>query len=90
MFLQDGEGVIFKGEEGVWHSPADKSFHLRPEAAERLLSGVLKAYKDLGGKPLKEVFLHCASGISKEEFEGFQKACPEGAKLVAVRVKRDT
>lgn len=91
MFLQDGDGVIFRGEdEGIWYSPDDKTFHLKPEAAQKLLAGVLDSYKALGGKPLKEVFLHCASGITAEEYEGFKRACPAGADLVTVRVKRES
>lgn len=89
MFLQDGDGVIFKGEEGVWHSPEDKMFHLSPDGAKKLLTGVISAYQRHGGKPLKEIFLHCPSEISENEFMGFQAACPSGCKLVAVRVRRE-
>ena len=35
---------------------------------------------------MTEVFLNCRSTINEEEFEGYLAACPEGVKLVAVRV----
>ena len=89
MFLQDGDGVVFKSDEGVFHSPKDKTMHLSKEGAKRLLEGVLKEYETLGGKPLKEIFIHCSSEFSKDEFEGFNEVCPTGAKVIAVRVKRD-
>jgi hypothetical protein len=54
-----------------------------------LLSGVLKTYRELGGKAITEVFLHARSGVNEEEFAGFQKACPEGTKLIAVRVRSE-
>ena len=89
MFLQDGDGVVFKSDEGVFHSPEDKTMHLSKEGAKKLLEGVLKEYETLGGKPLKEIFIHCSSEFSKDEFDGFNEVCPIGAKIIAVRVKKD-
>lgn len=86
MFLDDGDGIVFLGEYGPWYSPESKQFHLSPDAARRLLSGVLQTYSELRGKPLTEVFLHARSGIDKEEFEGFREACPSGTDIVGVRV----
>jgi hypothetical protein len=89
MFLKNGEGVVFRGEQGVWYSPEEKTFHLKKDAAQKLLHGVLDAYVKLGGKPLKEIFLHCPSTVNAEEYEGFQAACPGGVKLITVRIRRD-
>jgi len=89
MFLDSGDGIVFLGDEGLWYSPVNREFHLSKEAAQRLLEGVLKTYHDLGGQPLTEIFLHSKSGISADEFEGYQSASPQGVKLVGVRVKRE-
>jgi hypothetical protein len=89
MFLDSGDGIVFLGEYGPWWSEEKKSFHLTRQAAEKLLSGVLTTYADLDGRPLKEIFLHCRSWLSDDEFAGYQAACPEGCKLVGVRVKPD-
>jgi len=86
MFLNDGDGVVFLGDEGKWYSERNGEYHLSRDSAKRLLSGVLSTYEDLHGKKLTEVFLHCRSTVNEEEFEGYQQACPEGVKLVAVRV----
>lgn len=88
MFLDDGDGVVFLGEYGPWYAPESKQFHLTPQAAKALLSGVLETYEDLHGKRLSEVFLHARSGIDKAEFAGYREAVPAETKLVAVRVKR--
>ncbi len=90
MFLDTGDGVVFMGEYGPWYSLEKKEFHLTKDAAFKLLSGVLKTYNDLEGKELKEIFLHCRSSINREEFEGFQKACPKSAKLVGIRVRKES
>ena len=86
MFLNDGDGVVFLGDEGRWYSKRKGEYHLNRESARHLLSGVLSTYQALHGRTLTEVFLHCRSTVNDEEFDGYQAACPEGVKLVAVRV----
>jgi len=90
MFLDSGDGIVFLGEYGPWYSPETKQFRLERGAARRLLEGVLNTYNDLHGRPLKEVFLHSRSSISREEFAGFQEACPKDCKLVSIRVRHDS
>lgn len=89
MFLDSGDGIVFIGDFGPWYSEEKKEFHLSPEAAEKLLRGTIKTYQEQDGRPLKEIFLHARSGIDKEEYEGFLKACPKGVKLTAIRVRHD-
>lgn len=89
MFLDSGDGIVFLGEYGPWYSPDNNQFHLTRSAAKKLLEGVLKTYSELEGRPLTEVFLHCRSSISRDEFAGYQEACPPNCKLVGVRVRRD-
>jgi hypothetical protein len=89
MFLDSGDGIVFLGEYGPWYSPEQDAFHLDRNAARQLLAGILKTYSDLDGKPLSEIFLHCRSSIGREEFAGFEEACPPKCKLVGVRVRSD-
>ncbi|MEX0287784.1 MAG: hypothetical protein AB3N14_01635 [Flavobacteriaceae bacterium] len=89
MFLNDGDGIVFLGDSGKWYSPKTKQCHLSKEAAQKLLKGVLETYQMQHGKQLKEVFLHSRSSIEPEEWEGYKSACPEGIKLVCVRVAQD-
>ena len=89
MFLDSGDGVVFRGEFGPWYSPESKEFHLDRRAAKQLLEGVLRSYREQGGSELKEVFLHSRSAISYEEFEGYAEASPAGAKIVGIRVKQE-
>jgi hypothetical protein len=89
MFLNTGDGVVFLGEYGPWYSPDTKQFHLSETAANGLLAGVLATYRGLGGKELTEVFVHSHSAISDEEFAGYRNACPDGTRIVGVRVRED-
>ncbi|MFN2507849.1 MAG: hypothetical protein ABR589_03655 [Chthoniobacterales bacterium] len=86
MFLNDGDGVVFLGDEGRWYSERRGEYHLNKESAARLLSGVLETYRSQHGKPLTEIFLHSRSTVNEEEFGGYQSACPPGVRLFAVRV----
>lgn len=87
MFLDSGDGIVFVGDFGPWYSPEKKEFHLSKEAAEKMLRGAIDTYKEQDGRPLKEIFLHARSGVDKEEYEGFLKACPKDVKLVAIKVQ---
>ncbi len=87
MFLNTGDGVVFLGQYGPWYSSETNQYHLNDTAAYNLLRGVLKTYEDLGGKPLREIFLHSRSTIGHHEFSGYQRACPKSAKLIGVRVR---
>jgi hypothetical protein len=88
MFLDTGDGVVFRGEFGPWYSPETKEYHLDTKHAEELLRGVIKTYYEQEGKELKEIFLHSRSSIYDEEFAGYRKACPSGVKIVGIRVAK--
>lgn len=87
MFLDTGDGVVFRGEFGPWYSPMKNECHLDRESAYKLLTGVLETYHQQGGVDLNEIFLHSRSTISHKEFEGYSQACPEGVKIVGIRVR---
>lgn len=89
MFLNTGDGVVFLGEYGPWYSPHSNEFHLSKAAARSLLEGVLKTYQELEGKQLTEIFLHSRSRITREEFSGFEEACPAGVEIVGIRARVD-
>ena len=89
MFLDSGDGIVFLGQDAPWYSEKERQFHLSRESAKRLLKGVLQTYADLDGRPLKEIFLHYRSEINGDEFAGYREACPEGVRLVAIRVRPD-
>lgn len=89
MFLDTGDGVVFRGEFGPWYSPERHQFQLGHSAARDLLRGVLETYQSEGGGALREIFIHSRSRISSAEYRGYLEACPPNAKVVGVRVRRD-
>lgn len=89
MFLDTGDGVVFKGEYGPWYSKRGREFHLSRPAAHDLLKGVLETYRDLGGVALREVFIHSRSTINADEFQGYTEAVDDSIKVVGVRVRSE-
>ncbi len=89
LFVDSGDGVVFRGRFGPWWSEKHGEFHLSKDAAADLLRGVLDTYRAHYKDPLEEIFLHCRSGLDREEWDGFQSVTPPGAKLVGVRVRSD-
>jgi hypothetical protein len=44
MFLDSGDGVVFRGAMGPWWSPDRKEYHLSQEATEQLARVVVSEY----------------------------------------------
>jgi hypothetical protein len=87
MFLNSGNGVVFRGALGPWRSETSREFHLKREPARKLVEEVMKAYsKDHGGPP-DELFIHARQRFSDEEWQGFEAAVPTSTKLVGVRIR---
>jgi len=87
MFLNSGNGVVFRGALGPWHSSKSREFHLRREPARDLATEVIKAYtKDHGGPPA-ELFIHGRQRFKDEEWDGFASAVSPETKLVGVRIR---
>ena len=89
MFVDSGDGIVFLGDFGPWYSAESKQFHLTEAAAEELLRGTLHTYYEQGGPEINEIFLHSKSGISRDEFKGFQRAAPQNCRVVGIRVSLD-
>jgi len=88
MFLNSGNGVVFRGALGPWYSREKKEFHLSHNAARALVAEVLKAYeKDHGGPPA-ELFIHARQRFADEEWNGFASAVDKAkTRLVGVRIR---
>lgn len=88
MFLDSGEGLVFRGALGPWHSPKSNQFHLSHEAARRLLDNVLKGYATEHKSLPKELFIHGQTFFNDEEWSGFESAVSSETKLVGIRIRR--
>ncbi len=87
MFLDSGDGVVFKGAVGPWYTPGRGDFHLGRAAATDLVSLAVHSYCQKKGQAPKELFLHGKVRFNNEEWRGFQDAVESHTNLVGVRIR---
>ena len=88
MFLDSGDGVVFKGAVGPWHTPGRGDFHLSRRAARDLVKLAVKSYKQKKDKqPPKELFIHGKVRFNDEEWSGFREGVDSSTNLVGVRIR---
>jgi hypothetical protein len=91
MFLDSGDGVVFRGAVGPWLTSTNHDFHLPKEKAKSLMALVVEAYrKNHGGAAPKELFIHGKTRFSAEEWEGFKETVPTETNVVCVRIREDS
>lgn len=90
MFLDSGDGVVFKGAIGPWLTSGRGEYHLSRTAAKELVSVALKSYLKKWDKLPKELFLHGKVRFDDEEWLGFQEAVDSTTNLVGVRIRDES
>lgn len=88
MFLQNGEGYVFRGAVGPWYSAKRRSYHLSYDAAKQIGEMVSEHYSDPRHKAPAEIFIHGRTAFDEEEWRGFCHGLPRSAKVYGVRVKK--
>ena len=88
LFLRSGEGLVFRGAVGPWYSTKLKQCHLPAEKAEELMQLIIAEYTRVHRMPPKEVFIHGRSRFDEQEWDGFRRACPEGTRIVGIRIRK--
>jgi hypothetical protein len=90
MFLDSGDGVVFKGAVGPWYHENTRDYHLSREAAMALIALALQSYKDKNnGRAPSELFIHGQTMFYREEWSGFEAATESGTNLVGVKIRDD-
>lgn len=92
MFLDSGDGLVFRGAVGPWYSAATHQFHLNRHAARALGELVVTSYASKHeGKPPRELFIHGRTFFDEEEWTGFQEAIDSSTtRLVGVRIRDES
>jgi hypothetical protein len=91
MFLDDGEGLVFRGTPGDWYDPKTRQFHLSESEAQKLIEGVVSAYKQRNGDnhAPNEIFIHGRTRFNAMELNGFRKGAPD-TEVTTVRISDGT
>jgi hypothetical protein len=86
MFLDSGDGMVFRGALGPWQNPTTGDFHLSHSAAKELISIAVEAYRQDRGEPPRELFIHGKVRFEDEEWKGFREAVDPATNVVGVRI----
>jgi hypothetical protein len=91
MFLDSGDGLVFKGADGHWFNSETSEFHLDRASARDLVLQALRTYaaKHAGRMP-KELFIHGQTRFNWEEWTGFQGAVTAGTNIVGVKIQDES
>ena len=77
MFLEDGDGAIFRGNIGLFKSDVGEGYHLDEESARNLLGMALDDYFESRGCYPNEMFIHGRVRFQEKEWAGFVNALDE-------------
>lgn len=89
MFLDSGDGVVFRGAVGPWGTSRKGDFHLSLNAAKELVGMAVDAYKGYFNDPPRELFLHGRVRFDQNEWAGFKSAVDQRTNLVGVRIRKE-
>lgn len=89
MFLDTGDGIVFRGNIGPWLGKNEKTFHLDKSSAKELIKMAVDSYFDTNGKYPKELFIHGRTNFSDDEWNGFVEALGNNiyANIVGITIK---
>jgi len=86
MFLNEGDGLVFRGANGPWKT-SEYEFHLTAPEAKRMVERVIATFVEKHRKPPKELFIHGKTAFDDDEWNAFAAAVPKETSLVGVRIK---
>jgi hypothetical protein len=89
MFIDSGDGMVFRGNIGDWFNPVTKEFHISKSDAIDMINHSLEAFKvKLGkGKYPKEIFIHAKTLFDEQEWEGFAETVKGKSSIIGVRIQ---
>lgn len=91
MFIDSGDGFVFRSSHAGLRADRKGSFHLSEEGAAHVLKTALDAYREQRGTWPREVFIHGRVRFNRAEWEGFRSATPDptAVTLVCIQESRD-
>jgi len=88
MFLDSGDGVVFKGAVGPWYRGKRGLFHLDRSAARQIVEMCIEAYRERKeGKPPLELFIHGRVAFNNDEWNGFLDGAAKQTNIVGVQIR---
>jgi len=90
MFLDSGDGIVFRGRVGPYYNPDTREYHLTKASAKELVSKALESFKkENNSNAPEEIFIHGKTYFNNEEWEGFKEAVGNDIKLNGIRIRNE-
>ena len=90
MFLDSGDGMVFRGNVGPWWNPQSGEFHLSEQDAFEIISQSLDSYYYKFNEYPKEIFIHAKTYFDNVEWKGFEEAVKGKSQIIGVRIKENS
>lgn len=74
MFLDSGNGMVFRGNVVPWWNPKSGEFHLSEQDAFEIISQSLESYFSRFNSYPNEIFIHARTYFDDAEWSGFEEA----------------
>lgn len=87
MFLDSGDGLVFKGTGGPWYSEETNSYHLSESAGKSLVETAITSYTEKTGSAPRELFIHGKARFDNAEWRGMVAGAPHTTSVVGVRIR---
>ena len=87
MFLDSGDGVVFKGAVGPWYNRKKGVFHLSKVAARELMEMAVSSYEERTGNPPEQVFVHGKVRFSDAEWAGFLEGAGAASQVAGIYMR---
>jgi hypothetical protein len=89
MFLDSGDGIVFRGRVGPYYNPNTKEYHLTKESAKELVAKAIESFKKENTDKLpEEIFIHGKTYFNDEEWSGFEEAVGN-IKINGIRIRNE-
>ncbi len=90
MFLDSGDGIVFRGRVGPYYNPSTKEYHLSKESAKELVTKAIESFKKENKNTYpNEIFIHGKTYFNNEEWEGFKEAVGDDIQLNGIRIRNE-
>ena len=89
MFLDSGDGMVFRGNVGPYWNKKTGEFHLPKQEAIQLISQSLEAFYDKFKFYPTEIFIHAKTYFNDNEWTGFEEATAGKSKIIGVRIREN-
>lgn len=89
MFLDSGDGMVFRGNLGPWYNPYTKEYHLQKKDAFELLKHSLEAFKERSSHYPEQIFIHAKTSFNDDEWSGFEDAAKGKTSVIGIKIKDD-